>query len=37
MCIRDRTCRDMAQLGHGKYETVRDYRNLPLALLKIMR
>jgi len=33
----EQTCRDMAQLGHGKYETVRDYRNLPLALLKIMR
>ena len=33
----EQTCRDMAQLGHGKFETVRDYRNLPLALLKIMR
>ncbi len=31
------TCRDLARLGHGKYESVSDYRNLPLALLRIMR
>lgn len=31
------TCRDLARLGGGKYESVSDYRNLPLALLRITR
>jgi Mg-chelatase subunit ChlD len=30
-------CKDLAHLGHGKYENVSDYRNLPMALLRIMR
>ena len=30
-------CRDLARLGSGKYESVGDYRNLPVALLKITR
>ncbi len=30
-------CKDLARLGHGKYESVSDYRNLPLALLRITR
>ncbi len=31
------TCKDLANLGHGKYESISDYRNLPLALLRITR
>ncbi len=30
-------CKDLARLGHGKYESIQDYRNLPLALLRITR
>jgi len=30
-------CKDLARLGSGKYESVADYRNLPVALLKITR
>lgn len=33
----ERVCREIARLGHGKYESVKDYRNLPLALLRITR
>jgi hypothetical protein len=33
----EETCKDLAKLGHGKYEAVTDYRNLPLALLRITR
>ena len=30
-------CKDLARLGHGKFESLSTYRNLPLALLRIMR
>jgi len=33
----DEVCRSLARLGHGKYESLSTYRNLPLALLRIMR
>jgi len=33
----EQTCKDLAKLGHGKYESVADYRNLPIALLRITR